>query len=279
MAFVKSVTASSGDGRENEDAFALGDGVAVVVDGAGLPKELRRGCHHSVRWYAEQLAACFREHLERRDSTMPQALAAAIAHVAGSHGPTCRLESGSPSATVAAWRVLSGTVEYLVLCDASILLAFHDGSVTEVTDDRMARVTQPLIDEQLRRVTGNTGVARVATPSQVRAARRAAVEQMRNRADGFWCAHSDPEAASAAIHGEVPRSTVSAIVALSDGAARGYQLLGIQTPRDLVPTADGDYLQTVIAAIREAERCDDTLGERALKTHDDATIVAMHFDL
>lgn len=63
--------------RENEDAVALGDGVAVVVDGAGLPKDLRRGCRHSVQWHAENLATAFRDHLELLGIHTPAALTSA----------------------------------------------------------------------------------------------------------------------------------------------------------------------------------------------------------
>ena len=110
MPEVTAVSVPADADRENEDAFALGEGVAVVVDGAGLPKELRSGCRHSVHWYADALARAFRNHLDRRDSEMPHALAVAIAEVVDSHAAGCRLAEGSPSATVAAWRLHLDTV-------------------------------------------------------------------------------------------------------------------------------------------------------------------------
>jgi hypothetical protein len=36
--------------RPNQDRVVAEDMVGVVVDGAGLPAELRRGCHHDVEW-------------------------------------------------------------------------------------------------------------------------------------------------------------------------------------------------------------------------------------
>ncbi|HXH79947.1 MAG TPA: hypothetical protein VNJ48_15715, partial [Nocardioides sp.] len=210
MPEVTAVSVPADVHRENEDAFALGDGVAVVVDGAGLPKELRSGCQHSVGWYADVLARAFRNQLVRRDSEMPQALAIAIAEVVDSHAAGCRLAEGSPSATVAAWRLHLDTVEYLVLCDASIVLGFKDGAAAEVTDDRITHATTPLIEEQLRRIRSQRGSI---TGADVRQARRTAVEQTRNRDGGFWCCHTDPRAAAAAIHGQVERGTLRAIVA------------------------------------------------------------------
>lgn len=205
---------------------------------------------------------------------MPEALTAAIAEIANSHGSDCRLDGGSPSAAVAAWRIESHTVEYLVLCDSSLVLAFRDGVVTEVTDDRITKAAGPLIEEQLQGIRNQQGSV---TGVDVRRARRAAVERTRNRVGGFWCCHTDPKAASAALHGRVQRDRLRAIAAASDGATRGYQLLGIQPPRDLVATADADEVAAVIAAIRNAERGDRTLAAQGRKQHDDATIVAATF--
>ena len=279
MLEVTAVSVPADVERENEDAFALGDGVAVVVDGAGIPKELRRGCRHSVHWYADAIARAFRNHLVRRNSDMPHALATAIAEVVDLHTAGCRLAEGSPSATVAAWRLDPDTVEYLVLCDASIVLGFRDGSTTEVTDDRITQATTPLVEEQLSRIRARRGSV---TAADVRHARRTAVEQARNRADGFWCCHTDPQAAFTAVQGQVERGTLHAIAAASDGATRGYQLLGIHSPRDLLagscsaqPTTDP---RAAIAAIRDAERKDHALHEQGLKQHDDATLVTTTFD-
>lgn len=275
MPEVTAVSVPADVDRENEDAFALGVGVAVVVDGAGLPKELRGGCQHSVHWYADTLARVFRNYLDRRDSEMPHALATAIAEVADSHAAACRLAEGSPSATVAAWRLHPETVEYLVLCDASIILGFQDGSATEVTDDRITRATTPLVEEQLRGIRVQRGFV---TADDVRHARRVAVEQTRNRDGGFWCCHTDPGAAFAAIHGQVERGTLRAIVAASDGATRGHQILGLQTPRDLVAAARTGDSAAVIASIRHAERESHALDEQGFKQHDDATLIAATFN-
>ena len=260
--------------RENEDVFALGDGVAVVVDGAGLPKQLRSGCEHSVHWYADALARAFRNHLDRRDSSMPDALAIAIAEVVDLHAEGCRLAEGSPSATVAAWRLQLDVVEYLVLCDASIVLGFEDGSATEVTDDRVTQVTAPLISEQLSRILGQKGSV---TSADARHARRVAVEQTRNRDGGFWCCHTDPQAAAAAIHGHVERGALRGIVAASDGATRGYQILGIHTPGEVVAAVGRGESATVIEAIRNAELAHPTLAAQGFKRHDDATLVGATF--
>ena len=166
-------------------------------------------------------------------------------------------------------------MEYLVLCDASIILGFHDGSATEITDDRITQATTPLIGERLRDIRAQRGSV---TGDDVRHARRAAIEQTRNRDGGFWCCHTDPRAAFAAIHGQVERSILRTIVAASDGATRGHRLLGIHAPRDLVAAVDTGDSAAVIAQIRHAERESHALDEQGFKRHDDATLIAATFN-
>lgn len=132
------------DPRDNQDALALDeqDGIAVVVDGAGLPRDPEAGCRHPVSWYSRALAERYRDLLRDRALPMDGALALAITQVRALH-PECRLDHTAPSATVAAFREADDLVEHLVLCDASIVLAFADGTVVEVTDDRLDRVVGP----------------------------------------------------------------------------------------------------------------------------------------
>lgn len=269
MTLVSTVSVAAGHVAENEDAFALADGIGVVVDRAGLPKSLRAGCSHTVAWYADVLATSFCDRLQRHDTTMRAALAEAIADVRASHQNTCRLEEGSPSATVAAWRLTPDAIEYLVLCDASVILALRDGTVHEVTDDRIAVVTAPLID-----VHRTTPAHRHAV-DELRTARRAAVERTRNQPGGFWCCHTDPAAADEAIYGQVGRDTVLAVIAASDGATRGHQLLNALPIRELAHAVLSGDAPSVVERIRRAERMDDSLKTRAIKQHDDATLVAV----
>jgi hypothetical protein len=99
---------------ENEDSTADAPQVAVVVDGAGIPSSLRSGCSHSVAWYSRTLAMAFQLHLAD-PCVMRDALRSAIADVVAEHENTCDLAEGSPSATVAAWRITSSDLDYLVL--------------------------------------------------------------------------------------------------------------------------------------------------------------------
>src|SRR3954470_13562890 len=98
--------------------MVIGDGVAVVVDGAGIPADLRAGCEHSVEWFARSVAQVFHALLVERSRSMVESLAETIRRVRDSHATSCDLAAGSPSATVAAWRTTGRRLEYLVLCDA-----------------------------------------------------------------------------------------------------------------------------------------------------------------
>jgi hypothetical protein len=275
MGSVVTVSVPAEENTDNEDAFALGDGVGVVVDGAGIPADLRAGCCHTVAWYANILATTFRDLLERRSSDMRGALAEAIAEVTASHQYSCRLDEGSPSATVAAWRLTPHTVEYLVLCDASIILSRRDRTVAELTDDRIARVTARITEEHTKQAQARGDAL---ASDDLRAARRAAVEGARNRPGGFWCCQTDPNAASEAMAGQADPDAVRAVLAASDGATRGHQLLHVLPVTELVQAVIDGEAATAIETIRLAERRDTTLAPRGIKQHDDATLVCLVLD-
>lgn len=252
--------------RPNEDAVFVRDGVAVVVDGAGLPKSMRAGCRHSVSWYADQLAAAFGTALVDRTITTAQALRQAIVEVSRRHDG-CVLSEGSPSATVAAWRLQPADVEYLVLCDASAVVLLADGAV-EITDERLAQVIARHLSAAASRGP--------LTPSAILDVRRAALDAHRNVEGGFWCCQTDPAAADQALTGSYPRSEIVGLAIASDGATRGYQALDLHTVEQFVSRAclgEGDAL---LGEIRAAERrqCQN-LVDSATKVHDDATIVAL----
>lgn len=247
--------------------MVTGDGVVVVIDGAGIPAELRSGCSHSVAWFAQSVADTLHGLLVSRSSSMSDALAETIVQVKASHEMTCDLAEGSPSATVAAWRMADDHLEHLVLCDASLILVDDHGRAIEITDHRLQRVlgsVEPL---------DATGAA--ADGDQLRAARRFAVEAARNVPGGFWCVHTDASAATEAVHGVVPVTGLAGVLALSDGGARAYELLGTHTLDEFAGQALSGELQALSETIRNAETHQaDDLRRQGLKIHDDITIVA-----
>ncbi|WP_420176167.1 protein phosphatase 2C domain-containing protein [Luteococcus sp. OSA5] len=244
--------------RPNEDAAATAPGIGVVVDGAGLPKDQRLGCHHSVDWYAQQLATTYRDALAHREGSMREALAESIESVARSH-PECRLEEGSPSATVAAWRIDGDQLEILVLCDASILLVWHDGQVTELCDDRLGALA-------------DAAEAGLTDHGQIMRARRQLMEATRNQPGGWWCCHHDPAAAAQALVQRHSRHELRGVIAASDGVTRHHQLLGGGLVELGCWILDG-RADLAHAAVREAEgRAAEQLAARAQKPHDDFTV-------
>ena len=81
------LTVPAPGGAENEDALPADGEVVVVVDGAGLPTELRAGCRHTVAWFAQSVAQTFPALLAARSSSMSRALAETITAVRRSHAP------------------------------------------------------------------------------------------------------------------------------------------------------------------------------------------------
>ncbi|MEL4504638.1 protein phosphatase 2C domain-containing protein [Luteococcus sp. H138] len=260
MSEIHTFSRPAGADRDNEDALAVESGIGVVVDGAGLPKQLRGGCRHSVRWYAQALAAEYGRLLVDRQVQMASALASAIGRVAARH-PECDLAAGSPSATAAAFRVNGDQLEYLVLCDASIILRTREGAVTEITDDRLGDLVGPV-------------EAPLTSPDEIWAARTAVMARTRNRPGGFWCCHHDPGAAAHALVGSYPMAELDGVIAASDGATRGHQSLGVLPLEEFADEVFAGRAAPVADRIRATERDRaEQLRSRATKVHDDLTAV------
>lgn len=249
------------DPQDNQDALALDetDGIAVVVDGAGLPRDPEAGCLHPVSWYSRALAERYRDLLRDRTLPMDEALALAITRVRALH-PECRLDHTAPSATVAAFRAADDRVEYLVLCDASVVLAFTDGTVVEVTDDRLDRVVEP-------------AEAGLADPAERMLRRLEAMHRTRNVPGGWWCCQHDPAAAFEALTGAHEMRELRGVIAASDGATRGHQGLGLFDVAHLADEVLGGDAPRLAATIRAAEDARaEALRASATKVHDDLSM-------
>lgn len=269
---VKATSWPASADRENEDSTACASHVTVVVDGAGFPKSMRSGCSHSVAWYSRTLAAAFQFFLTDPQLKMRDALRSAISDVVAEHENLCDLAAGSPSATVAAWRVTGSHLEYLVLCDSSILLSLADGRYLEVTDDRMSRVVESWVKADLAQ---DSRTDLLISPQELLAVRGEALDTLRNTSNGFWCAQNDPTAADEALEGSIPLHKLRGVVLATDGVTRGIHLLGSHSLEETVETALSNAHDQLLEQIRAAE--DDqreALALRAIKVHDDATLVS-----
>ncbi len=251
-------TLSHDPDQPNEDYLGQADGVLVLLDGAGIPKDWPTGCEHSVAWYVRRLGPALLAAAMDHEQTLTQALSQAIAQTADVHRDSCNLgHQNSPSATVAVVRVDQDVVQALVLADSTVLVIAPGaqgqglGEVTALTDPAL---------EQVRLRLAQQG-------------RSADLPALRNATNGFWVAQDDPAEADHALTFSWPRDQVSVIAVLSDGAARGVEEFGDRSWEELaIQLAHGD-LDEVLARVRALELSDpEGLRWPRAKCHDDATI-------
>ncbi|WHT15787.1 protein phosphatase 2C domain-containing protein [Crossiella sp. CA-258035] len=243
--------------RHNEDwAMALPEAV-VVLDGAGTPPEVRTGCTHGAAWYVRSLGALLAAGLSKGEAPLAEVLAESISDLAAAHGRDCdTTHPGSPSATVAMLRRRGGTVDYLVLCDAIVLLDL-DGAVEAVSDDRCHRI--PV-------APGHTPET---APESIRQAQR-----LRNTPSGFWVASTDPEAAHQALAGSVTAHRLRRAALLSDGAGRLVTLFHAADWAHTMDLLEAGGPRALLDVVRRHESADpDCVRWPRLKRHDDATAV------
>jgi hypothetical protein len=265
---IQLVTAPGTPGRANED-FALATPEAFVVLDGVTPGRGDPGCPHGVVWYVRQLGTRLLAAVTGSpERPLADCLADSLHGTALAHGGGCDLTvPGTPQATVAIGRVAGDRFEYLVLADCTVVLQGPD-LLTAVTDDR---VEQAAAD--LRRAA-----AALPEGSQEREAARAryavAVEGLRNRAGGFWTAAADPAVAAEAVTGAVPLSGLESVAAMSDGAARFVDLLGLGSWPEAMKLLAQEGPAGLLGRVRAAEAGDpDRLRWRRYKASDDATVV------
>jgi hypothetical protein len=238
-------------GRPNEDHLIATASFVIVIDGVTVPAGVRTGCMHDVPWLVRNLADLLVAGLsDDEHATLRAVTADAIRLLRRRHEATCDLiNPDSPSATLAMLRRRGGELDYLVLCDSSVVLERHDGYEV-ITDDRTARL--PAYDI-------------------------ASVARLRNASGGFWVASTDPRAAGEALAGTLPVDQVRRAVVLSDGAARYVERFG-HTWADLFGLAERDGPRAVLEAVREAESA-VAPGQRIRgKQFDDATLALCIFE-
>jgi len=246
-------------GRPNEDFASVGlpasgqGGALVVLDGV-TPPAGDDGCLHSVAWFSSRLGGALAElSVSRRDLTLRQILSRAISLTAEAHSETCDLSHPrTPQATVVLARWSADEVEYLVLSDSALLLESPDGAVTPLLDDRLSRIPRTTL----------TSAARTDAT-------------LRNQEGGFFTAAADPAVASRAVAGTVPRASVRALAALTDGATRWVDKFREGDWAGLFTVVRKEGAQALVDRVRALETTDADLRVRLgrSKTHDDATVV------
>ncbi len=264
--------------RPNEDYASValpasGQGGSLVVLDGVTPPEGSVGCLHSVPWFTARLGGALGElSVSRRDMTLTEVLAAAIARTADAHRSTCDLSHPrTPQATVVLVRWDAERVEHLVLSDSALLMAGPDGEVTAVLDRRLAELPPAVraLRDQVRALPRGSAERDVAGRAYA-----AAVEALRNAEDGFFTAAADPASAGRAVTGERPRADVAAVAALTDGAGRWVETFHEGDWAECFALLRKEGPQHLVDRVRELELADpDRLAFPRGKRHDDAAVV------
>ncbi|NKI40167.1 protein phosphatase 2C domain-containing protein [Streptomyces physcomitrii] len=249
--------------RPNEDYLSIAvpasglGGALVLLDGV-TPPPGDDGCLHSVPWFTARLGGALGElSISRRELELPGILAAAIARTAEAHSSTCDLSHPrTPQATVVVARWDEERLEHLVLSDSALLLEAPDGEVSAVLDDRIARL-----------------------PRASLASAAVADATVRNKEGGFFTAAADPAVAARAVAGQLPRTRVRALAALSDGASRWVETFKEGDWHACFALLREEGGEALIDRVRALERADaeQRLRLRRGKTHDDAAVGFVEF--
>lgn len=236
-------------GAGNDDLVIATDRFVIVLDGVTVLPGTDTGCVHPVSWLVRTLGGILTSELFTGGNTpLPDLLARSLTALPDRHGPDCDLGNpDSPSTTVALLREHDHQLDYLVLCDSSIVLDTVDG-YRHVTDDRTSRL--PAYD-------------------------RASVARLRNTPDGFWVASTTPEAARHAVSGSVPLDHVRRAAVLTDGASRLVDRFG-RDWSEVFGLAGRYGPRGVLDAVRHAERA-EWPHSRGGKQFDDATLAVCTF--
>lgn len=267
---VQFATRPGRDDRPNEDFSGAFPDSAVLLDGSGGPSELPSGCSHGTPWYVRQLGARLLATMETdHDHKLADILADCITEVADLHKDVCDLDAlGAPASMVVMVRAAGDEFEYLVLGDATLVVETKDG-IQVVSDHRIDAVAAA---EKLAMTTLPVG-----TPEHQEARIRFVrlQQSLRNCADGYWIASTDPGAAYEALTGSIPAEDIRRAALMSDGVTRFVEF-DLGTWHELLAILDTHGPTAVFSRVRAAEAADPdgVRWPRAKKTDD---VAVVHF--
>ncbi|MEU4644473.1 hypothetical protein [Micromonospora sp. NPDC023814] len=262
---VSMATSAGRAGQPNEDFVGAVPGVAVLLDGAGIPGT-GPICSHGVAWYTHRLGGALLGLLSRADGRdLAAILATAIDEIAADHRGTCDITNpSSPQATVVIVRAHRDRLDYLLLADSFLVLDQLRGGPQVITDEREAnarRTCSAPLD----------GVPR-GTPEydRIRDSCVEALRARRNQPGGYWIAKDDPHAAEEAVTGSRPLRDLGSVALLSNGASRIVSPYGRTDWPGVLGLLGAYGPAEIIRRVRQAEA--RTSGAPGARVPDDATV-------
>lgn len=260
---VRMASYAAPDRSENEDHGFVAAGFLGVLDGVTESSDGGNGCIHGTAWYVRHLAAHLAQvNASSPGSSLPRVLAGAIMATRADHGGYCQLdEPNTPAATVCLLRQRGSEIDYLVLCDTTLVLE-HDGQIDVITDLRFRDTIARLRDVSPASVT-------TIRNRQITTAKWEHV----NRDGGYWIAGSNPNAAYQALTGTlscVGEAGVRRAALLTDGASSAVETFALLDWRGLLDLLTREGPSALIDRIRVAEGSPLNASD-AIKRYDDAT--------
>ena len=261
---VTAATLAGGD--KNQDRYAYGDGWAFVLDGASSFVKTRP--EHDGGWYADhlkqELSAGLTVHSQR---ATPEIVEDAIRTVAGLHGDDA---DSCPTSTIALARWDTETVEVYLLGDSAAVLISVNDNEEVLADPRLAEVAPAIRGAYRSRIAAGHGFDE--RHRELLQSLQAKQAQVRNRADGYWIAGADPDAAHHGLTARRPLNEIECVILASDGAAAGLRYGAFQSWSMLAKQPLDLALQTV--HMMEGQDGGGAKWPRS-KPHDDKTVVCV----
>jgi hypothetical protein len=232
---------------KDQDRWSLSPSRLVVADGA---TPLCGEDPHIVRSYAATLA----ERMAAGVSDDVEALSDAIAAAAGGVDA-----DNSPSAGVCWLTLHADRLTVGALGDCVTLVATRDGEVHESRDVSLNRLDQVAIDTYRRAL--ENGASSDEADAQV-APLLLAHRRMLGEPEGYQAARNDPAAASQARLSSFLLEDVLAVILLTDGASRLYDVFGLaRSAAELCSQVinSPERARELLGLLREAEAADPEL--------------------
>lgn len=286
---------SGGSGSVCEDLIQTiegAEGAAWVLDGtSGFSDRSFTDAVSDGRWYVETLDSALRSHINDGDSiaipvnkAIIEVTRRFVQEIPAAHNSDSDSDSASaihrhelPACTVSLLRWNHKQVEYLNLCDASLLYQLSDGSVERITTPGVLQKVDTRT-QRLRHLAQSpeSSVTASDVESYIRQTRQHA-----NTPGGYWVAQQNPIAALFATTGVIDRSRSETIVLHSDGVDPIVELHEeFSQWSDMLSFATAEGADAVIRALRQAEAEAEATTETAqpqVRTGDDAAIAVVEF--